>query len=48
MLLRRSDLIDEQDVLNSPDRVPVPDADYTWLVDRLLPETDGRPGEKAP
>lgn len=40
VLLRKSDLIDEQDVLNSPDRVPVPDAEDTWLVDRLLTNQD--------
>jgi cellulose biosynthesis protein BcsQ len=40
VLLRNSDLIDEQDVLNSPDRVPVPDAEDTWLVDRLLTNQD--------
>jgi MinD-like ATPase involved in chromosome partitioning or flagellar assembly len=36
VLLRRSDLIDERDVLESPDRVRLPDAEDTWLVDRLL------------
>ncbi len=40
VLLHKSDLIDEQDVLNSPDRVPVPDAEDTWLVDRLLTNQD--------
>lgn len=40
VLLRKSDLIDEQDVLNSPDRVAVPDAQDTWLVDRLLTNQD--------
>lgn len=34
--LRRSDLIDERDVLESPDRVRWPDAENVWLVDRLL------------
>lgn len=40
VLLRKSDLIDEQDVLDSPDRVRVPDAEDTWLVDRLLTNQD--------
>ncbi len=40
VLLRKSDLIDEQDVLNSPDRVPVPETGDTWLVDRLLTNQD--------
>jgi len=40
VLLRRSDLIDAEDVVNSPDRIPVPDADNTWLVDRLLTNQD--------
>lgn len=40
VLLRKSDLIDEHDVLNSPDRVPVPDAEDTWLVERLLTNQD--------
>src|SRR3989442_6656193 len=40
VLLRKSDLIDERDVLNSPDRVLVPDAEDTWLVDRLLTNQD--------
>lgn len=40
VLLRKSDLIDAEDVLNSPDRVPVPDAEDTWLVDRLLTNQD--------
>lgn len=40
VLLRRSDLIDEQDILNSPDRISVPDAGDTWLVDRLLTNQD--------
>ncbi len=37
VLLRKSDLLDEQDVLDSVDRVRVPDVDdNVWLVDRLL------------
>lgn len=40
VLLRRRDLIDEQDVLESPDRVRLPDADDAWLVDRLLTNLD--------
>lgn len=40
VLLRRSDLIDAEDVVNSPDRVPVPDTDDAWLVDRLLTNQD--------
>ncbi|PJB96563.1 MAG: hypothetical protein CO080_02735 [Nitrospirae bacterium CG_4_9_14_0_8_um_filter_70_14] len=40
VLLRESDLISKEDVLESPDRVPVPDAEDTWLVDRLLTNQD--------
>jgi MinD-like ATPase involved in chromosome partitioning or flagellar assembly len=36
VLLRRSDLIDQRDVLESPDRVRLPDAEDAWLIDRLL------------
>jgi cellulose biosynthesis protein BcsQ len=36
VLLRPKDLIDEGDVLASPDRVRLPDAADAWLVDRLL------------
>lgn len=36
VLLRRSDLIDQQDVLESADRVRIADAEDAWLVDRLL------------
>lgn len=41
VLLRKSDLIDEQDIYASPDRIPLRDAEgisleRTWLVDRLL------------
>lgn len=39
VLLRRSDLIDAEDVVNSPDRVRVSDDDI-WLVDRLLTNQD--------
>ncbi len=38
VLLRASDLIDEQDILSSPDRVQI--ADHIWLVDRLLTNQD--------
>lgn len=40
VLLRRSDLFDPQDILESPDRIRVPDATDTWLVDRLLTNQD--------
>lgn len=40
VLLRRSDLIDERDILESPDRVRLPDAKNIWLVDRLLTNQD--------
>jgi hypothetical protein len=40
VLLRRSDLIDEGDVLESPDRVPLPEFQKVWLVDRLLTNLD--------
>jgi cellulose biosynthesis protein BcsQ len=36
VLLRRSELIDERDVFESPDRVSLPDVEDTWLIDRLL------------
>jgi hypothetical protein len=36
VLLRQSDLIDKHDILESPDRVRLPDAENAWLVDRLL------------
>ena len=36
VLLRRSELIDERDVLESPDRIRLPVPAETWLVDRLL------------
>lgn len=38
VLLRRSDLIDEQDVLESPDRVAIYSG--VWVVDRLLSNHD--------
>lgn len=40
VLLRQSDLIDPSDVFESPDRVRLPDAANTWLVDRLLTNQD--------
>lgn len=41
VLLRESDLIDRQDVLESPDRVRLPDAQgIIWLVDRLQTNQD--------
>ncbi len=40
VLLRRSDLIDDQDILQSPDRVPLPDHSGVWVVDRLLTNLD--------
>lgn len=40
VLLRQSDLIDPSDVLQSPDRVRLPDLANTWLVDRLLTNQD--------
>jgi len=40
VLLRRSDLIDEADVLESRDRVRVPDTEDVWLVNRLLSNQD--------
>lgn len=36
VLLRPSDLIDVPDVLESPDRVRLPEAEDAWLIDRLL------------
>jgi hypothetical protein len=36
VLLRQSDLIDQRDVLESPDRVRLLDTNDAWLVDRLL------------
>jgi hypothetical protein len=36
VLLRKSDLIDEADVFESPDRIRVPEAGNTWLIDRLI------------
>lgn len=40
VLLRKSDLIDPADVVDSPDRIRVPDAHNVWLVDRLLTNQD--------
>lgn len=40
VLLRRSDLIDELDILGSRDRVRLADDDDAWLVDRLLTNQD--------
>lgn len=40
VLLRKSDLIDPADVLDSPDRIRLPDTHNTWLVDRLLTNQD--------
>lgn len=36
VLLRPEDLIDRRDVLESPDRVRLPEAEDAWLIDRLL------------
>ena len=40
VLLRKSDLIDPMDVIDSPDRIRIPDTHNTWLVDRLLTNQD--------
>lgn len=40
VLLRQVDLIDRSDVLDSLDRIRLPDAHNTWLVDRLLTNQD--------
>lgn len=40
VLLRKSDLIDPTDVIDSPDRIRIPDTHNTWLVDRLLTNQD--------
>ncbi len=40
VLLRSSDLIDREDILESQDRIRVPAAEDTWLVDRLLTNQD--------
>lgn len=40
VLLRQTDLIDPSDVLESPDRVRLPDVENIWLVDRLLTNQD--------
>ena len=40
VLLRTSDLIDPEDILESPDRVRLPDVSNTWLIDRLQTNQD--------
>ncbi len=40
VLLRQSDLIDPDDVIRSPDRIRIPNAPATWLVDRLQTNQD--------
>jgi cellulose biosynthesis protein BcsQ len=40
VLLRQSDLIDADDILQSPDRTRLPDMPNTWLVDRLQTNQD--------
>lgn len=40
VLLRKSDLIDPSDVIDSPDRIRIGDTPNTWLVDRLLTNQD--------
>jgi hypothetical protein len=40
VLLRTSDLIAPEDVLKSPDRIPVPKFERVWLVDRILTNQD--------
>lgn len=40
VLLRKSDLIDPTDVIESPDLIRVRDTHNTWLVDRLLTNQD--------
>jgi cellulose biosynthesis protein BcsQ len=40
VLLRQSDLVDPADVINSVDRIRLPDAPNTWLVDRLQTNQD--------
>jgi hypothetical protein len=40
ILLRQSDLIDAADILDSPDRIPLPEATNTWIIDRLLTNQD--------
>lgn len=40
ILLRYSDLVDPTDVLESPDRVRLPNIPNTWLVDRLQTNQD--------
>ena len=36
VLLRKSDLLAEDDVFSSPDRVRIPEFEDTWIIDRLL------------
>jgi len=40
VLLRHSDLIEPSDVIESPDRVRLPEVQNIWLVDRLLTNQD--------
>ncbi|BBL73311.1 hypothetical protein MishRS11D_04090 [Methylomagnum ishizawai] len=40
ILLRHSDLVVPEDILDSPDRVRFPDASKTWLIDRLQTNQD--------
>lgn len=40
VLLRASDLINPGDILESPDRIRLPDVPNTWLVDRLQTNQD--------
>jgi cellulose biosynthesis protein BcsQ len=40
VLLRQSDLIDADDILQSPDRIRLPDMPNTWLIDRLQTNQD--------
>lgn len=40
VLLRQIDLVDPSDVMESPDRVRLPDGPNTWLVDRLQTNQD--------
>ncbi len=40
VLLRKSDLIAPEDVIDSPDRIRLPSFERVWLVDRLLTNQD--------
>lgn len=40
VLLRQCDLLDPSDIINSPDRVRLPDVPNVWLVDRLQTNQD--------